>query len=189
MNTDTLQDIMLQLPYKDVLSMCSVYHLSLQTCTDDFWKKKTAIDYDIIGDRKDYKKLYDIDNLVSNLLSVLKKLVGKKRVIITMELPDHANFYENVSEIYFTIHLYKNTYTYEINYLADALVEASINEKDLKMFLIKLIYNHPNVLITQGIENYPILLKDLLNWETAWFQDYRNQLINLWQEVYLIKHH
>ena len=38
MNTDTLRDIMLYLPYKDVLAMCSSYQLGHQACHNDFSK-------------------------------------------------------------------------------------------------------------------------------------------------------
>lgn len=186
MNTDTLQEIMLNLSYNDVISMCSAYQLSNIACNDDFWKKKIELDYHIInGNKNEYKKLHHIEILVNQLLEVLKKLVTiNKQVVVTMRLPDHANFYGKINEIYFTMYFDNNQLIYEINYLSDDEIEESfIHIKDLINLLIGLIYYHPNMIITEGLNDSPIIYNDLLTWKTTLWQDKRTKLLKLWKDI------
>ncbi len=192
MNIDTLQEIMLNLSYDDVIAMCSTYQLSHQACNDNFWKKKIELDYKIVTNnnfKNNYKKLYAIEILVKQLFKVLE-ILGHKYILITMRLPvengsttpGHDNFYGLINEIYFIDD--SNNY-FEITYLSndEDVEESVIYINDLMILLIGLIYYHPNIIITEGMNEYPILYVDLIKWETTLWQDKRQQLLKLWQDI------
>lgn len=182
MNTDTLSDIMLNLPYSDLINMCLVYQLSNKVCGTDFWKRKIQYDYNIIPKstnyKKEYKKLYDIQQKVNQMMIILP-LVNKNQ-LLNMTL-SKGHFYDQVYEIYFS---YLKPNQYEISFLSEGSQEVKlIGYDDLIQFMIKMFYDYPDINITEGQSYTPILYKDLLKWETFIFKDLKEKRLALWKNV------
>lgn len=193
MNTDTLRDIMLYLPYKDVLAMCSSYQLGHQACHNDFWKNKIKLDFDITprstNYKEEYKKLHKISILVNQFLYVLDSLIDEystnytKYVFITFTL-SNTYFYDDLYQIYFNITKKNKIPIVEINYdyennLKDT--EEVIDIDELKKRIIALMYKYPNLIIREGIHEYPFMYNELLMWQTDLVK--KQQLLKLWEDV------
>jgi hypothetical protein len=178
MNNDTLTEILLLLPYKDVMSFCSVNPSYNQICNNDFFKNKIKHDYGIIVNdniingnyREEYKKIHKNEILINQLFKVLYKLISPryKYSFITMTLPNNQYFYDNVYEIYFNTdgNNYEITYLYE-----DKQEECDISKDDLIQLLIKLIYEHPYMIIKESLLNLPIMYDDLLNLQPTTYKN------------------
>lgn len=188
MNTDTLRDIMLYLPYKDVLAMCSAYQLSNQACNNDFWKMKIQIDYDIKVKTSNYKeeyiKLHDINKLVNEFIYVLDALLDKTKSFTVITLKPDNFFDDDAYEIYFKMTKSNNTYIIEITHLySDNDKEEMIDIATLKHLLIDLLYHHPNIKITEGTLEYPIMYQDLVTWSTQNYKQRKTYLLQLWHDA------
>ena len=179
MNSDTLQEIMLLLPYKDVLAMCSTYRVGHQVCNHDFWQRKLTLDYDIVPKSTNYKQEYktidNIDKIIHQLLDILLKWPHKRLPTITITLPNHEPLMDNIHEIYFI----KDDHHYTVRYVSDYYETKILTKEKLIQLLISLFYQHPNLIVTEN--DIPILYDDLLIWDTYLHNDIKQARLKMWQ--------
>ena len=192
MNSDTLQDIMLYLPYEDVLAMCSSYQFGNQACNDTFWKNKMIVDFNMmvphsnIPYKEKYKRLHDIHILVNQFFMFLEaQLDGTQdfyanHQYVILSLPNHGYFFGDLYEMVFIITKENNDYDIEIIYSYDHdQTEEPGTMQQLKELMIDLMYKHPD-LIVQDLSGDPILYHDLLASPNT---NKKNKLLKIWQDV------
>lgn len=176
MNTDVWREIMLNLPYKDTLSMCSVYQLSKSVCNHNFWTDKILLDYGlkVKGSQQEYKKIMEAKLMATYLISFSHKIYEKINLFI-----EFSTTSLKLLEIV-TIAKRGGSFIYKL--FSD---EPSVEYDELSIIkvLTELFYKHPNIKIKDAITDLPIMYEDLLNYFNFNHEQERQKRIKAWKEV------
>lgn len=181
MNRDTIQEILLNLSYKDTLSLCSANQDYNSICNNQLWKLKMLKDYDTIvinNAKQEYNKMYKSNIKASKLMQVLKQIKRPNHEFsIYFSLPFDRKLYNNQDLVWIIV---DNNKTLTLFY---GNIETT-DEIEIQSIISKILYHHPDIIVKDFLSTVPIMYDDLLAFNDAFYYDIeKNKRISAWKST------